>query len=107
GRGIGEEELGKQGQEVENGREVDQFLRGKFTNQDLFQWMTGQISGLYFQSYQLAYDLAKRAELCMQHELGLNYGETSLIRFGYWDSLKKGLLAGDHLAYDLKRLEIA
>ena len=29
------------------------------------------------------------------------------IRFGYWDSLKKGLLAGDQLAHDLKRLELA
>lgn len=43
----------------------------------------------------------------MQHELGVKYGATSFIRFGYWDSLKKGLMAGDHLAYDLKRLEIA
>ncbi|HMB28852.1 MAG TPA: hypothetical protein VKS99_12140, partial [Blastocatellia bacterium] len=104
---IAEQELRNHDQQIDNAREVDQFLRGKFTNQDLFQWMTGQISGLYFQSYQLAYDLAKRAELCMQHELGLNYGETSLIRFGYWDSLKKGLLAADRLAYDLKRLDIA
>jgi len=104
---IAEQELHNHDQQIDDAREVDQFLRGKFTNQDLFQWMTGQVSGLYFQSYQLAYDLAKRAELCMQHELGLNYGETSLIRFGYWDSLKKGLLAADHLAYDLKRLDIA
>src|SRR5262249_55221265 len=55
----------------------------------------------------LAYDLAKRAEMCMQHELGLQYGSSSIIRFGYWDSLKKGLLAGDQLSYDLKRLEVA
>ena len=47
------------------------FLRDKYTNQDLYQWMVGQISGVYFQSYQLAYDLAKRAERCLQHELGL------------------------------------
>ena len=102
---VAERELRNHDQQIDNAREADQFLRGKFTNQDLFQWMVGQVSGLYFQSYQLAYDLAKRAELCMQHELGLKYGETVLIRFGYWDSLKKGLLAGDHLAHDLKRLD--
>ena len=27
--------------------------------------------------------------------------------FGYWASLKKGLLAGERLSYDLKRMEIA
>jgi hypothetical protein len=27
--------------------------------------------------------------------------------FGYWDSLKKGLLAGEKLQYDLRRLETA
>ncbi|MGA9768044.1 MAG: neuraminidase-like domain-containing protein [Blastocatellia bacterium] len=104
---LSEQELRNHDRQIDNAREVDQFLRGKFSNHDLYQWMIGQVSSLYFQSYQLAYDLAKRAELCMQHELGLKYGETSFIRFGYWDSLKKGLLAGDHLAYDLKRLDVA
>jgi hypothetical protein len=104
---IAQKELSNHDQQVDDARDTDLFLRGKFTNQDLFQWMIGQVSGLYFQSYQLAYDLAKRAEMCMQHELGLPYGATSFIRFGYWDSLKKGLLAGEHLAYDLKRLDTA
>ena len=104
---LAEQELRNHDLQINNAREVDQFLRSKFTNQELFQWMIGQVSNLYFQSYQLAFDLAKRAELCMQHELGLKYGETSFIRFGYWDSLKKGLLAGDHLTYDLKRLDTA
>jgi Tc toxin complex TcA C-terminal TcB-binding domain/Neuraminidase-like domain/Salmonella virulence plasmid 28.1kDa A protein/Putative peptidoglycan binding domain len=104
---IGEKELQNHDRQIEDAKEVDAYMRGKFTNQDLYQWMVGQVSGLYFQSYQLAYDLAKRTERCMQHELGLKDGETSIIRFGYWDSLKKGLLAGDHLAHDLKRLDIA
>ena len=36
--------------------------RTKFTNTELYDWMVGQLSTVYFQSYQLAYDLAKRAE---------------------------------------------
>ena len=31
--------------------------------------------------------------------------DSSYINFGYWDSLKKGLLAGEKLQYDLRRLE--
>ena len=104
---MAQQELRNHDQQVEDARNVDQFLRGKFTNQNLYQYLIGRVSGVYFQSYQLAYDLAKRAELCMQHELGLEYRSTSIVKFGYWDSLKKGLLAGDLLSHDLKRLEVA
>ena len=104
---IAQRELANHDLQIDNARATDEFLRDKYTSQDLYQWMIGQVSGVYFQSYQLAYDLAKRAELCLQHELGLTYGATSFIRFGYWDSLRKGLLAGECLARDLKRLDAA
>ena len=67
--------------------------------------MVSQLSGIYFQSYQLAQDIAKRAERCYRFELGLT--NSNFIQFGYWDSLKKGLLSGEKLSYDLKRLEMA
>ena len=53
--------------------------------------MIGQISTVYFQSYQLAYDLAKKAEQCYQYEL-CELGNSNFIQFGYWDSLKKGIV---------------
>ena len=31
--------------------------------------------------------------------------DSNFIQFGYWDSLKKGLLAGERLGHDLKRLD--
>jgi peptidoglycan hydrolase-like protein with peptidoglycan-binding domain len=102
-----EQELRSHDQQIDNARDADDFLRTKFTNQDFCQRMVGQIAGVYFRSYQLAYDLAKRAERCLQHELGLEYGGTNIIRFGYWDSLRKGLLAGEQLSLDLKRLDVA
>jgi hypothetical protein len=80
-------------------------MHSKYTNQELYDWMIGQISQVYFQSYQLAYDLAKRAEKCFQYELGVE--NTSYIQFGYWDSLRKGLLSGEKLQYDLRRLDTA
>src|SRR5262249_35770393 len=30
---------------------------------------------------------------------------TSFIQFGYWDSLRKGLMAGEKLQYDLRRMD--
>src|SRR6185436_11033916 len=85
--------------------EVDQFLHDKFTNRELFEWMLAKTSAVYFQAYQLAFTVAKRAEQCFRRELGLE--DSSFIQFGYWDSLKKGLCAGDALLHDLRRMEAA
>lgn len=102
---IAEHELKNHDLQVENAEEAKVFMQDKFTNQELYDWMVGQISSLYFQSYQMAYDIAKRAERAYRHELGLS--DSSFIQFGYWDSLKKGLLAGEKLHHDLKRMEMA
>ena len=104
-KAIAETELRTHDLQVENTREVDEVMRGKFTNRELYDWMVGQISGIYFQSYQLAYDVAKRAESAYRYELAVK--DSSFIQFGYWDSLKKGLLAGERLGFDLKRMEVA
>jgi hypothetical protein len=102
---IAEKELENHVSQIENAKAIDAFMRSKYTNEELYQWQIGQISGVYFQSYKLAYDLAKRAERCFRFELGLQ--DSSFISFGYWDSLKKGLLSGEKLQYDLRRLESA
>jgi len=102
---IAEKELINHALQIENSRATDEFMRSKYTSQELYQWQVGQISGVYFQSYKLAHDLAKRAERCFRFELGVQ--DSSYINFGYWDSLKKGLLSGEKLQYDLRRLETA
>ncbi len=102
---IADRELSNHRRQLANAREVAEFLTDKYTNQELYGWMIGQLATLFFQTYQLAYDLAKRAERAFRHELGLK--DSSFIQFGYWDSLKKGLLAGERLFHDLKRMEVA
>jgi hypothetical protein len=86
--------------------DTDAFMRNKFTNQELYTWMSSQIAATYFQSYQLAYDLAKKTEICYQNELPLAKKPVSgFIRFGYWDSLRKGLVSGEKLQFDLRKME--
>jgi len=102
---VAEKELENHVLQIDNAKETDAFMRSKYTDEELYQWQVGQVAGVYFQSYQLAYDLAKRAERCFRFELGLQ--DSSYISFGYWDSLKKGLLSGEKLQYDLRRLETA
>jgi hypothetical protein len=102
---IAEKELQNHETQIENAQAIDEFMRNKFTNEELFTWHIGEISKLYFQTYKLAYDVAKRVERTFRHELGLR--NSNFIQFGYWDSLKKGLLAGEKLHHDLKRMEMA
>jgi len=102
---VAEQELERQKLQIEQSREIEELMHSKFTNRDLYSWMVTQTSTLYFQAYQLAYDVAKRAERAFQHELA--EGSANFIHFGYWDSLKKGLLAGDRLQLDLRRMETA
>jgi hypothetical protein len=101
---IAEKELANHDLQLENAQKVDEFMRDKYTNQELYNWMIGQIASVYFQSYQLAYDVAKKAERAFRRELGLK--DSSFIELGYWDSLKK-VMAAERLYHDLKRMEVA
>ncbi len=105
---IAERELDNQDLQIENSKTTDEYMRSKFTNRELYNWMLSQIAATYFQAYQLAFDLAQKAELCYKNELPLSKSsEKGFVKFGYWDSLKKGLLAGEKLQYDIRRMELA
>jgi hypothetical protein len=102
---LAERELESHDLQREQSREVRSFLREKFTDEELHGWMTSELATVHFQAYQLAYEAARRAEAAFRFELGLT--STDYVSFGYWDDLRKGLLAGEKLALDLRRLESA
>jgi hypothetical protein len=104
---IAERELDNHEQQMQNAQEVDDFMRSKFTNQQLFSWLASQIFQVYSSSYNLALDQARRAERAFQYELGVGTEVAPYIETNHWDSLRSGLLAGEHLHYDLKRMESA
>lgn len=91
--------------QISQAREVETFLRRKFTNQELYGWMKDQLASVYYQAYKLAFEAAKRAERALHFELGDN--PQSFITFGYWDGLKKGLLAGERLLQALRAMDAA
>jgi hypothetical protein len=99
---IAETDLKNHELQIDNAKKTDEFMRSKFTNKELYEWMIGQVSSVYFRAYQLAYDFAKKAERSYRFELG---NDDSFIQYGYWDSMKKGLQSADHLIHDIKRME--
>lgn len=80
------------------------YLRRKFTNQELFSWLAGELRGLSRQMYSLAFEAARAAERCFNFELGTI---DSFVRAGQWNDTRRGLLAAENLVADLRRMDSA
>jgi hypothetical protein len=102
---ISKSELASHERQIDQSKEVRAFLEDKYTNQELYTWMRGELQGTYYQAYKLAFDMARRAERAWQFER--LEPDTRFIEFGYWDSARKGLLAGEKLTLALRRMEAA
>lgn len=89
---------------IANNRETFDLLSRKFTNQDLYQWLVDHLSAIYFQSYRLAVDAAMTTQRAYQFELD---SDATFVAFDYWDSLRKGLAAGEGLRLGLDQMEAA
>ncbi|HPI05164.1 MAG TPA: neuraminidase-like domain-containing protein [Saprospiraceae bacterium] len=89
---------------IEQNKVVESYLKNKFTNQELYQWMVGSLSNTYFQTYGLALQTARQAEASLQYELN---STQTFLSFDFWDSLHKGLTAGEGLRLALNRMDSA
>ena len=108
---VAEQELKSHRQQMKHAEEIERFLnengtekKGKTTNKALYTWMKREVRGLYSQCFQFAFDTARKAERALQHELGDT--QLSYLQFGYLAG-KEGLLAGEKLYLDVKRMEMA
>jgi hypothetical protein len=108
---IAEQELKSHRLQMKQAEEIEFFLNqegtqpaGKKTNKAFYAFEKREVRGLYAQCFQLAFDVARKAERALQHELGdpaLTY-----LQFGYLAG-KEGLLAGEKLYLDIKHMEMA
>jgi Tc toxin complex TcA C-terminal TcB-binding domain len=105
---MAEREWHNHQQQMQHAQEIEDFLtnekNGKKTNQAFYAWLKREVRGMYGQVFQFAYDVAKKAERALQHELG--QPDLTFLQFGYMSG-KEGLLAGEKLYFDLKRMEMA
>jgi hypothetical protein len=94
--------------QIQNAKDIEQFLTdaktGKTTNQDFYTWMTREVKGLYSRCFEFAFDVARKAERALQAELGDD--SVTFLQFGYMAG-NEGLLAGEKLWLDVKRMEMA
>lgn len=94
--------------QVQQAQQIQAFLQNKFTSAVFYNWMQSDIAGLYYQYYRFACDTARKAEQTMKRELMRpELDSTQFIQFNYWDTGHQGLLSGEALYLDIKRMEMA
>jgi hypothetical protein len=102
---MAQKELENHKLQIDQKKEEYEFMKSKFTNKQLYNWMKGEVSKLYQSAFQMAHKLALAAEKAYLFERQKdNY--RSFITTAYWDNLREGLMAGELLYNDLRRLEM-
>lgn len=98
-------ELNIQQRQVEQSTEVANFLRDRFTAQDLYLFLQKETADLYYRTYDLALHWARQA----QRAFNLERGHTTRRFFPQqkWNSLQEGLMAGERLDVGLRHMEKA
>lgn len=95
-------------QQVENSKEIYDYMRSKFSNEQLYGWMAGQLKTFHRGAYALASGMARQAQMAYKRELGDGtIVPPDVLTADHWDSGRAGLLAGEKLGFELKKLDNA
>jgi hypothetical protein len=110
---IAQKEYTNHQTQMANAQEIVDFLQGndigggfqiKETTIGFYAWMKREVKALYAKAFQLAFEVAKKAERALQNELG--DPSLTFIHYDYLDGTE-GLLAGEKLLFDVKTMEMA
>jgi hypothetical protein len=106
---IAERGLTNHREQITRAEEVERFLAGertgdKTTTTAYYALLRREVRGLYNRAYELALETARKAERALRNELGdpnLTFVQPSYL------AGTEGLLAGERLHLDLRRMELA
>ncbi|GFF59311.1 hypothetical protein IFM46972_11349 [Aspergillus udagawae] len=105
-------EIKAQQQEAENAAAEEEWMRKKYTNQQLYAFLDHSTSEIFHQTYLLALDMAKAARRALDFEHAVRYPDSSASSQpstsigGYWENSIDGLTSGDALLLDLRKMEM-
>ena len=102
---LASRELATHRKQVEHARQLGTMLASRFTNEDLHDWMASELQRLSSRTFDLALELARKAEVCLRRELGAR--DSAFVSHGHWNSNRKGLLAAQQLFSELDAMEVA
>ncbi|KAF4437660.1 putative PA14 domain protein [Fusarium austroafricanum] len=104
---ITEAEIKQQALTIKQVTEADQWLRSKYTNEQLYAWMENSIRSTAYETYKLAAQFAKQVEKTYLFD-NVSLASSRYLRpEGYWDNGRGGIGAAQALYLDLKKMEAA
>jgi hypothetical protein len=101
---LTEKDLAAHDKQAEQSVEIHEFYKDKFTNLGLYTYLATSLSRLYREAYNLAHDMAMKAQQAYQFETD---DQTFFIASDNWEADKAGLLASERLTLQLQRMEKA
>ena len=108
---IADLELRNHREQQKQAAEIEEFLneegtekKGKKTNKPLYAWMKRELKAHYGRFFQFTFDTTRKTERALQRELG--DPNLSILQYDYLAG-KEGLLAGEKLYLDIRRMEMA
>ncbi|MCG1041750.1 insecticidal toxin complex protein TccB [Mycetohabitans sp. B8] len=81
------------------------YLKSRFTQATLYQWLSGQLAAQYYQAYDAVVSLCLSTQACWQYEMG-DFA-TTFIQPGIWNDHYRGLQVGETLQLNLHQMEAA
>ncbi|MGH9959511.1 MAG: hypothetical protein ACREBC_20685, partial [Pyrinomonadaceae bacterium] len=101
---LSEKDLAAHDQQIEQSAELHEFYKDKFTNLGLYTHLASSLSRLYREAYNLAHDMAMKAQRAYQFETD---DQTFFVGNDNWQADKAGLLAGERLTLQLQQMDKA
>ena len=102
---IAKSELASHQKQLAQAKQVEAFHEDKFTSEELHDWMVSRVGETYHDAFQLALRMAKQAQSAFQFERAAP--EQFFLSPQHWEGSRRGLLAGERLLLDLRRMEEA
>lgn len=90
--------------ELANQQAVYDLQATRFTGRELFNWMTGRLSSLYYQLYDVTLSMCLSCKAALAREIGPDRANNLFIA-PMWNDLYQGLLAGEGLLLELQRMD--
>jgi len=103
---VCERDIAAHKQQMSDLAEAEEFMRTKYTNQNLYEYLETSLRKVFFSTYEIALDIARSAEKSLAFERGGGAQEAALAA-SYWDDARDGSMCAQNLYLGLKRLETA
>ena len=96
-------EINSHHRQMEHSAEVQDFLKDKFSNHELYLFLQREAAALHYKTYEMALHAARQAERAFNLERG--HTTRHFVTPGDWDNLHEGLMAGERLSTALRLME--